>query len=132
MGDSPRTLGLSWRRPRGRSAGHETIADYGMNSMARGPNLRAWLTMAALLAIAGAGARADDLYTVSGIAVDRTAASPQAARDAAITEAEQKAFAILMRRLTDPAQAARVPQPSGQTLADLVQGFQVENERASA
>lgn len=100
--------------------------------MARRLKLRAWLTMAAVLAIACGRAGADDLYTVSGVAVDRTAANAQAARDAAIAEAEQKAFGILMRRLTDPAQAARLPQPTGRDLSELVQGFQVESERASA
>ena len=100
--------------------------------MARRLTLRAWLTMAAVLATGCGRAAADDLYTVSGIAVDRTAATAQQARDAAIAEAEQKAFAILMRRLTDPSQAARLPQPSGGDLAALVQGFQVETERASA
>jgi hypothetical protein len=100
--------------------------------MARRLNLRAWLTMAAVLAMACGRAAADDLYSVGGIAVDRTAATAQQARDAAIAEAEQKAFAILMRRLTEPSQAARLPQPSGRDLAELVQGFQVESERASA
>ena len=100
--------------------------------MARRLNLRAWLTMAAVLAIACGRAAADDLYSVGGIAVDRTAATAQQARDAAIADAEQKAFAILMRRLTAPSQAARLPQPTGRDLADLVQGFQVESERASA
>jgi hypothetical protein len=100
--------------------------------MARRLTLRAWLTMAAVLAITCGRATADDLYSVSGIAVDRTAATPQQARDAAIADGERKAFDILMRRLTDPAQAARLPQPSARDLAELVQGFQVETERASA
>jgi len=100
--------------------------------MARRLNLRAWLTMAAVLAFACGRAAADDLYSVSGIAVDRTAVTPQQARDAAIADGERKAFDILMRRLTDPAQAAKLPQPAGRDLAELVQGFQVETERASA
>src|SRR5437879_9187353 len=103
-----------------------------MDSMARGLKFRLWAGFAAALLMGCAEAGAQDLYSVGGVAVDRTAATTQQARDAAIADGERKAFEILMRRLTDPSQASRLPRPSDRDLASIVQGFQVESERASA
>lgn len=100
--------------------------------MARGRKFRLWSVLAAACLMACGQAAADDLYTVSGVAVDRSAATPQQARDAAIADGERKAFDMLMRRLTDPSQASRLPHPADRDLAPLVQGFGVEQERASA
>jgi hypothetical protein len=99
--------------------------------MAGGRIVALWVVAVAALLGAGGGAGADDLFTIGGVRVDRSAASAQQARDAAVAEAERKAFDLLIRRLTDPAQAARLARPADRDLAALVQGFQVEQERAS-
>jgi hypothetical protein len=72
-----------------------------------------------------------DLFTVSPVPVDATAANASAARDLAIAEGEQQAFRMLMDRLTQPNDRARVPKVTLAQLNDLVQGFEVANERRS-
>jgi hypothetical protein len=99
--------------------------------MARRRDFRLWLPLAAAVLLACGSAAADDLYTVSGVAVDRTAATPQQARDAAIAEGERKAFDILMHRLADSG-AASLPKVSDRDVASYVQGFGVDDEHASA
>src|SRR3954453_21013906 len=118
-------------KPRRGSRRARTIADSGLDSMAGGRSVALWVGAVAALLAAGGGAGADDLFTIGGVRVDRSAASAQQARDAAIAEAERKAFDLLIRRLTDPAQAAALARPADRDLAALVQGFQVEQERAA-
>jgi hypothetical protein len=65
------------------------------------------------------------------VPVDATAANASAARDLAIAEGEQQAFRMLMDRLTQPNDRARVPKVTLAQLNDLVQGFEVANERRS-
>jgi hypothetical protein len=72
-----------------------------------------------------------DLFTVSPVPVDATAANASAARDLAIAGGEQQAFRMLMDRLTQPNDRARVPKVTLAQLNDLVQGFEVANERRS-
>jgi hypothetical protein len=105
--------------------------------------LRRWFAalaavVATLAAVAAAAQpRADatkpraDLFTVSPVPVDATAANASAARDLAIAEGEQQAFRMLMDRLTQPNDRARVPKVTLAQLNDLVQGFEVANERRS-
>ena len=71
--------------------------------------------------------QSDDIYTVSGIEVDVTAATTAAARDLAFVEGQRLAMAALLTRL-----GIGAVDPAGIGAAELdrlVQGFQVEEER---
>ena len=83
-------------------------------------------------ATAAQAADADLAYVVSGVEVDVTAASAAAARDQAIAGAQQRAWQQLYQRLTGAADADRAPRLAEVDLARLVQGVEVEQERASA
>jgi len=72
------------------------------------------------------------VYTVANVPVDATAASADAARETARLEGEHQAYAILLGRLTPASEASRLPPASDATLNDLIQGFEVANERHSA
>jgi hypothetical protein len=72
-----------------------------------------------------------DVYTVANVPVDATAASADVARDAARLQGEHQAYAILLARLTRASDASRLPPANDATLNDLIQGFEVANERHS-
>src|SRR5579883_303813 len=101
--------------------------------------LRRWILggFAALsLAVAGASpapaaAPRFDVFTVTPVPVDATAANATAARDQALAEGQQHAFRLLMERLTVASGANRLPRLSNAQLVNLVQGFEVANERRS-
>lgn len=92
-------------------------------------------SLAALLLVflADFSAAADerrDVFTVT-VLVDATAANANAARDAARRDGARHAFDLLLQRLTMPADRGRLPRANDATLNDLVQGFEVANERSS-
>jgi hypothetical protein len=95
--------------------------------------LRFFPVIAALLAAAclAAPARADDLYTVSGVHVDATAASTTEALNSAIAQGRPKAFQVIYRRLTRQQDWARQPAPDVATLVRMSRGYTVSNERRS-
>jgi hypothetical protein len=71
-----------------------------------------------------------DLYAIGDVAVDITADSAAHARDQAVAEAQHSALKQLLDRLSaDPNLAAKADDD---TVATLVQNFEVENERSSA
>lgn len=76
---------------------------------------------------AGAGTEA---FTVSGIAVDVSAANANAARDEAINQAQRKAWDELYRRIAPG--GGNAPRMSDVDLSRLVQGFSIDEERVSA
>ena len=79
-----------------------------------------------------AASTADDIFTVPDIAVDATANSALAAREAARIDGQRRAFGVLIERLTLAADRGRVPRVSDQQLTELVRDFEVTNERSSA
>src|SRR5260370_39111716 len=79
-----------------------------------------------------AASTADDIFTVPDIAVDATANSALAAREAARIDGQRRAFGVLIERLTLAADRGRVPRLSDQQLTELVRDFEVANERSSA
>lgn len=88
------------------------------------------LTLLVLFGLAvAAPAAANDAFTVKGVDVDVTAANPQAAKDQAIADAQRQAFRLLLERLTQPADHARLPKADG---TQYVRDFQVDHERSSA
>jgi hypothetical protein len=83
-------------------------------------------------AVPAGAAAVGDPFAVAGVAVDATAATASAARDAALADGQRKAFRTLLERLTAPADYPRLPHPSDAEIAPLVAGFQVQEERTSA
>ncbi len=93
------------------------------------------LALAAPVALGAAPAGADplhDVYTVSGVPVDATAASSQAARDQAIASGERRAARLLLERLAQRRDYPRLPQINLADLNGLIEGFSVSHERTSA
>jgi uncharacterized protein DUF2066 len=80
---------------------------------------------------ADATQRRADVFTVSPVPVDATAANATAAREVAITEGTQRAFRMLLDRMVQPSDRTRVPKVTQAQLNDIVQGFEVANERRS-
>jgi hypothetical protein len=85
-----------------------------------------------LVGQAHAAASPGDVFTVADIPVDATANSALAAREAARTDGQRRAFGVLIERLTLAADRGRVPRLSDQQLTELVRDFEVANERSSA
>jgi Uncharacterized protein conserved in bacteria (DUF2066) len=71
-------------------------------------------------------------FTVRNVTVDRTAASAAAAREAALVDGQRSAFRRLLERLVPRSEYRRFPGLSDSRLSDLVQNFEVQNERTSA
>jgi hypothetical protein len=71
-----------------------------------------------------------EIFTVS-VPVDATAANASAARDAARADGQRKAYAALIDRLTLARDRSRLPAATDTTLNQVIQGFEVANERRS-
>jgi hypothetical protein len=93
------------------------------------------LLAAALLVAAASLARAADsrseVFTVRDVAVDATASTAAEAREHALTEGQRLAFQRLLARVTQAKDAARLPKPDDRALGDLVEGFEVQEEKNS-
>jgi hypothetical protein len=76
-------------------------------------------------------AESEGAFSVSGIAVDTTAESASAAREAARAEGQRTAFRRLVERLAAPGAMARLPQLKDSEIAALIDDFQVDDERTS-
>ncbi len=95
--------------------------------------------LVALLLIAGCGLFAppgraepvagDPAFSVSHVAVDVTAVNAAEARAQALAEGQRRAFRRLLERLVLPADYGRLPTVPGRAITDLVQGFEVADER---
>ena len=101
---------------------------------ARVPRAAAVFGFALALAVAPAGsaAIAQDVFEVSGVAVDVTAETAAAARARALAAGEQRAFEILLDRLTLKSDMDRLPVLRAADRAELVQDLSVANEKTSA
>lgn len=104
---------------------------------------RSGFLFALLLALAGliaGGAAAPaaraagpaDVYTVTGVPIDATAANAQQARDQAVAQGQRRAARLLLERLALRSDHPRLPQLDAAMLTNMVAGFQVANERNSA
>jgi hypothetical protein len=72
-----------------------------------------------------------DVYTITGVPIDATAANAQQARDQAIVQGQRRAARLLLERLALRADHPRLPQIDANTAGNLVAGFQIANERTS-
>lgn len=88
------------------------------------------LGFACALSLAPARA-AEDPYSVSGIAVDATAASASVAQNIAIAQGKARAWTTLYRRLTKQQDWARQPQLDDITLQRMIKSYLPQNERRS-
>jgi len=77
-------------------------------------------------------ADAPDVFTVSNVHVDESAAAAANARDTALARGERRAFDELMRRLTVRADRDRLPRPNAETLSGLVADISIANEKNSS
>jgi hypothetical protein len=107
----------------------------------RRSSLGTWYLLAlAALALACAGpaaARAQqvdsrsEVFTVRNVPVDTTATTAAQAREEALASAQRAAFETLLGRLVLASDAAKRPKVDEATLADLVSGFEVQQEKNS-
>jgi len=81
--------------------------------------------------LSGAAAQGVDPFTVEDVPIDATADDAQAARRKALAEGQEKAFALLLRRLSHTGEHARLPKPSSADIDALVDGISVRRERSS-
>jgi hypothetical protein len=92
----------------------------------------AMLVVAAALALPRPAWAADEVFTVSDVAVDATAATAAAARERAIQDGQRRAFDRLLQRLTPAAERPRLPRLSDIAVADLVRDFEISGEKTSS
>ena len=76
-------------------------------------------------------AAGDDLYTVGSIKLDATAADSNTARSDAISEGQEQALTLLLKKLTLPKDKAKLPSLTREEVAGYVQDFEIFNERRS-
>lgn len=79
-----------------------------------------------------AAAQQVDLWTVSNIPVDATGVSPSAAKEAALAQGRQKAWAEVFRRITPSSEWARQPQLTSLELEPMVKSFDISGEKHSS
>lgn len=77
-------------------------------------------------------AEAADIYRVTGVHVDETAASATEARNTAQANGQSRALGILLRRLTLPEDWASLPAADSDFTQRAVSSFQINNEKASS
>ena len=74
---------------------------------------------------------ADRPYSAT-VRVDATADSAAAARDAARVDGQRRALAVVVGRLAGSTEPANLPKLDDKTVTDMVDSFEVANERMSA
>ncbi|MGC2199756.1 MAG: DUF2066 domain-containing protein [Stellaceae bacterium] len=88
-----------------------------------------------LLAVLGAGPLlaqdSDDAYSAT-VKVDTTADSATAARDLARIDGQRRALAAVIGRLSGGSEPATMPKLDDKAITDMVESFEVANERMSA
>lgn len=95
-------------------------------------NLRRFATLLTLALSLAPAALAADLFTIAAVPVDATAASAAEARNAAVARGQREAFRLLIQSLVARDDQRRAPQVNDARLNDLVQGFEIADERTSA
>ncbi|GGF25333.1 hypothetical protein GCM10011611_34230 [Aliidongia dinghuensis] len=105
----------------------------GLRMAGPGPFGAAVLALALLLwARPAAAAGFPSAYVVADVPVDATAQSAVQAREAARLDGERRAFRQLLERLTQKGDWQRLPQPSDDTIVNLIQDFEVKDEHSSS
>ncbi len=81
---------------------------------------------------APASAQVASVFTIRNVEVDQTSATAAQAREAALAEGQKKATQRLFERLVPPEQRDRLLALSPAQTADLVESYEVQNERSSS
>ena len=87
--------------------------------------------LAALLAGAGGGAAAQDVFTVANYPVEGRADNAVAAKDRALVEGQQAAFRSLLKRLVSVTAYSHIARLKDFRAGDLIEGVKVRSERNS-
>jgi hypothetical protein len=88
-----------------------------------------------LLAAAVAPLRAQPApqpFTVRDVNVDRASSTAAAAREVALVDGQRAAFRRLFERLVPRSEARRLPNVLDSRIGDMVENYEVQNERTSA
>src|SRR5258708_10237993 len=99
---------------------------------------RVWMALLALiLSLAAApgwaqAVRDSGTFTVRNVAVDRTASTAAAAREAALVDGQRTALRRLFERLVPRSEYRRLPNLPDSRISDVVENFEVQSERTSA
>ncbi|MDF1687833.1 MAG: DUF2066 domain-containing protein [Parvibaculaceae bacterium] len=91
----------------------------------------ALMGMWAFLAVA-APVQAGDIFRVTGVPIDATAASAAAARTQAVASGQKAALTVLLKRLTKRSDWGLLPQVDAATAQGYVRSFQVAGEKSSS
>lgn len=89
------------------------------------------LLLVAVFSISRPSAAAEEVFTVSKVAVDVTATTAAAARERAIQEGQRQGFMRLVARLVPASNVPRLPRLSDAAVADLVRDFEIADEKTS-
>lgn len=89
------------------------------------------VTAALALVLLAGGARAQDVYTVSGVEVDVTAETAAEARERAIARAHRQAFDRLVARLVPTSHQSALPRLPPSEIPDFVSSFGIDSEKRS-
>ncbi len=89
------------------------------------------LLLSVLLVGAGGAWAADESYSVTGIAIDKTAATAAQARDTGIAEGQVRAWRRLVERIALGGDTTRLLSLTDKDIAPLLEGFEVERETSS-
>lgn len=73
-----------------------------------------------------------DLWTVANVPVDATAASPSAAKDAALAQGRQKAWGEVFKRITPSGEWSRMPPMTDVELEPMIKSFDISSEKHSS
>ena len=96
----------------------------------RSPLILAALALVAGLSVsAAAPAATSESFDVSNVSVDATAQSASAARDMAMAQGRQRAWAILSNRFLDAGLTETAPQLSDDGLLHLIGNVEVRDEK---
>ncbi|MEH6404450.1 MAG: DUF2066 domain-containing protein [Sneathiella sp.] len=85
-----------------------------------------------IMGLGNATAASAELYSVRGISVDESAGSASEARVIAVAKGQQRAYQVLLRKLTPKSYHSDLPQLTDSAITALVTGFQVSNEKTSS
>jgi len=91
-----------------------------------------WLGLAVAPAQAQALRGDSAAFTVRNVLVDRTAATAAQARELALADGQRAALRRLFERLVPRSEYRRLPNLPESRIGDLVENFEVQNERTSA
>ncbi|MBB4313460.1 DUF2066 domain-containing protein [Roseospira marina] len=73
----------------------------------------------------------DGAYTARDVPIEATAGDPAQARQQAVAAGQVTAFQAMLRRITDPADQGRLPQPSADDVRRMVETYSLADERTT-